>query len=479
MEQSVGTADRPLRVAIIGAGPAAFYAADSLFKQTALVCQIDMFNRFPTPFGLVREGVAPDHESIKTVTRVYDKTAANPNFRYFGNVTFGTDVHHKDLRPLYDQIIYAVGAQSDRKMGIPGEDLAGSFPATVFVGWYNGHPDYRDLDFDLSAERVAVVGNGNVAMDVARILVTSPDELARTDIADHALARLRQSQVREVVLLGRRGPVQASFTNPELKEFGELDGADVVVDPADLELDAASQEALASDKNATKNLETLRRYAAQTEHTRPRRITMRFLVSPMEILGQDGHVSAIKIEKNRLSVGSDGTLRAQGSGQFENLEIGLVFRSVGYRGVALSGVPFDDKTGTIANVAGRVTIMATAEAVPGEYVVGWAKRGPSGIIGTNKPDSAATVNAMIEDLPSLEPIADDRRDPALVEDLLKERGVPYITYTDWSVLNGAEVSRGKPQGRPRVKFTSVPEMLEVIKQGKPASVFTTPGQTPG
>lgn len=463
MAFSVGTQERPLRVAIIGAGPAAFYAAESLFKQTNLVCHIDMFNRLPTPFGLVREGVAPDHESIKAVTRIYDKTAANPNFRYFGNVTFGVDITHEDLKLLYDQIIYAVGAQSDRKMGIPGEDLEGSYPATIFVGWYNGHPDYCDLDFDLSHERVVVVGNGNVAMDVARILVSAPDELAKTDIADHALARLRQSKVREVVLLGRRGPAQASFTNPELKEFGELEGVDVIVDPADLELDEASLTNLDSDRNATKNVETLKRYVAKTERNAPRRIVMHFLASPIEVIGQDGRVQALKIEKNQLTPQSDGTLRAQGTGQFETIEAGLIFRSVGYRGVALKGVSYDEKTGTIPNVAGRVMNSAVSEAIPGEYVVGWAKRGPSGIIGTNKPDSAATVNAMVEDLPSLTPIADDKRDLGAIEQLLQERGLTYVTYQDWSKLNGVEVARGSEQGRPRVKVCSVPEMLAAIK----------------
>lgn len=470
MEQTIGTTARPLRVAIIGAGPAAFYAVDALFKQPGLLCQVDMFNRFPTPFGLVREGVAPDHESIKSVTRVYDKTAANPNFRYFGNVTFGKDVTLEEFLPLYDQIIYAVGAQSDRRMGIPGEDLVGSYPATVFVGWYNGHPDYCDLDFDLSCERVAVVGNGNVAMDVARILATAPEALATTDIANYALAKLHQSKIKEVVMLGRRGPVQAAFTNPELKEFGELEGVDVVVDPQDLELDGPSEEALATDKNATKNVATLRRYLEKTEYTQPRRVVFRFLTSPVEITGQDGRVTGLKIEKNRLELQKDGTLRATGTGQIETLEVGLVFRSVGYRGVALNGVPFDEKTGTIPNVAGRVINLATGETQPGQYVVGWAKRGPSGIIGTNKPDSLATVQAMVADLPEMAGIADDQRDPALVEQLLKEKGLDYVTYQDWLALNEHEVSQGKAQNRPRLKCTRVEEMLDIIKQAAASRV---------
>jgi ferredoxin--NADP+ reductase len=470
VEQTPGTAARPLRVAIIGAGPAAFYAVDALFKQPNLVCQVDMFNRFPTPYGLVREGVAPDHETIKTVTRVYDKTATNPNFRYFGNVTFGKDVHLDELLPLYDQVIYAVGAQSDRRMGIPGEDFEGSYPATIFVGWYNGHPDYCDLTFDLSCEKVAVVGNGNVAMDVARILVTDPEALATTDIADHALEALRQSKVKEVYLLGRRGPVQASFTNPELKEFGELEGVDVVVDPEDLELDAASEEALLTDKNATRNVTTLRRYLENTEYTKPRKVFFKFLTSPVEITGQDGKVSGLKVERNKLEVQSDGTLRAIGTGQTETLDVGLIFRSVGYRGVALNGVPFDEKTGTIPNVAGRVINLATGEQQAGQYVVGWAKRGPSGIIGTNKPDSLSTVQSMVADLAEMKGIDDSNRDPALIEQLLKDKGLDYVTFQDWQILNEHEVGQGKTRNRPRVKCTRVDEMLEIIRQGAASKV---------
>ncbi len=462
MEHKVGTTERPLRVAIIGAGPAGYYAAESLFKHTDLVCQIDMFNRLPTPFGLVREGVAPDHESIKAVTRIYDRISANPNFRYFGNVTFGKDILHEEIKHYYDQIIYAVGAQSDRKMGIPGEELDGSLPATILVGWYNGHPDYCDMQFDLSQERVVVVGNGNVAMDVTRILVTSPDELAKTDIADYALEALRHSKIREVVMLGRRGPAQAAFTNPELKEFGELEGVDVIVSKEELQLDEGSLAALESDKTARKNVETLRAYAERSPNPNNRRIVMRFLVSPIEILGENGQATAVTIEKNKLEPQTDGTLRPRGTGQYETLNTGLIFRSVGYRGVALPGVPFDESTGTIANVAGRVIQPNSGETRPGEYVVGWAKRGPTGIIGTNKPDSAATVTAMIEDLADLKPIKDEYRDPAKIEQLLQERQITYVSYEGWHKLNEIEVARGTEQGRPRVKITSVAEMMSLI-----------------
>jgi ferredoxin--NADP+ reductase len=465
VEQSLGTEARPLRVAIVGAGPAGFYAAEALLKQPNLVCSIDFFNRFPTPFGLVREGVAPDHQSIKAVTRIYDKIAADPRVRYFGNVTFGTDVRHEELKELYDQIIYAVGAQADRRMNIPGEELIDSYPATAFVGWYNGHPDYRDYEFDLTHERVVVVGNGNVAMDVTRILVTDPDELAKTDIADHALAALRASKVREVVMLGRRGPAQAAFTNAELKEFGELNGVKVDVDPADLELDEHSAASLAEDKIAAKNVEILRAFAARSDWQGERTIHMRFLVSPVEVLGENGQVAAVRIERNHLVLDENGGLRAKGTGTFEIVDAGMILRSVGYRGVPLKGVPFDEASFTITNIAGRVVHSTSGDPIPGEYVVGWAKRGPSGVIGTNKPDAVSTVAAMVADLPDLPGIADANRDAGKIEALLKQRKPDYVSYAGWKVLNDYELARGVEQGRPRVKVTRVPEMLEIIKRG--------------
>lgn len=465
MAPPLGTEARPLRVAIIGAGPAGFYAAEALLKQPGLVVSIDFLNRFPTPFGLVRQGVAPDHQSIKSVTRIYDKIAADPRVRYFGNVTFGVDVLREDLKPLYDTIIYAVGAQTDRHMNIPGEDLVGSYPATAFVGWYNGHPDYRDYHFDLSQERVVVVGNGNVAMDVTRILVTNPDELAKTDIADYAIAALRASNVREVVMLGRRGPAQAAFTNAELKEFGELENVRVELDPSDLQLDPDSEAALAEDKIAAKNVDLLRAYAARTDWSGEKTIRMRFLASPVEILGEAGHVAGVKIERNQLVADGRGGLRAKGMGQFETMTCGMVLRSVGYRGVPLKGVPFDEASYTIMNVAGRVTHASSGETIPGEYVVGWAKRGPSGVIGTNKPDAVSTVTAMIQDLPALTGIDDAKRDPNLVMELLKSRKPDYVTYADWKKLDAYELAAGVAQGRPRVKVTRVADMLDVIRKG--------------
>jgi ferredoxin--NADP+ reductase len=463
--EPLGTSARPLRVAVIGAGPAGLYAADALLKKPDLVVTVDVFNRFPTPFGLVRDGVAPDHQSIKAVARVLDRTLADPRVRLFGNVTFGVDLHHKELKRLYDQIVYAVGAQADRRMSIPGEDLPNSHAAISFVGWYNGHPDYRELPVDLSCKRAVVVGNGNVAMDVARMLVTSPDALGRTDIADHALQALRRSQVREVVVLGRRGAAQASFTTPELRELGRLEGVDVVVDPGDLELDPASQAVVEEDRTARANLKHLREYAARTERTAQRRIVLRFLASPVELVGRDGRITTLRAERNELAVDHYGGIRSRGTGRFDLIETGLVVRSIGYRTVPIEGVPFDPATSTVNNIAGQVVHPNTGEVVAGEYVVGWAKRGPTGRIGNNKPDAISTVEVMVTDLPELKGIRDDQRDPSRVEAALRRRGIDYTTYKDWQTLDGHELARGADQGRPRVKVTTVAEMLEVIGRG--------------
>ncbi len=462
----LATAARPLRIAIIGAGPAGLYAAQALLKQRDIVLTIDVFNRFPTPFGLVRDGVAPDHQSIKAVIRVFDKILMDPRVRFFGNVTYGVDIHHRELKQFYDQIIYAVGAQADRRMSIPGEDLPNSLPAISFVGWYNGHPDYRDLPIDLSCERAVVVGNGNVAMDVTRILVTSSDALLKTDIASHALEKLRQSKVREVLVLGRRGAAQASFTTPEVKELGKLEGVDVLVDPQNIQLDAVSRVEVEEDRTAKANLKYLHEYAARTKHTASRRITLRFLASPVEIIDMNRRITALRIEQNELVVDSNGGLRSKGTGQFEIIEAGLVLRSIGYRTVPIEGVPFDPATSTINNVAGQIVHPNTGDVVRGEYVVGWAKRGPTGLIGNNKPDSAATVQSMLADLPFLRGSRDDHHDLSQIEAFLRERDIDYVTYRDWQILDRYEVACGRDQGRPRIKVTTIPEMMEIIHQGR-------------
>ena len=454
----------PLRVAIIGAGPAGFYAADHLFKKTGSAVEIDMFDRLPTPYGLVRAGVAPDHQKIKTVTRVFDRIAARPNFRFYGNVEFGKHITLADLREHYHQVLYATGAQSDRRLGIPGEELQGCHSATEFVAWYNGHPDYRDRHFDLSQERVAVVGVGNVAVDVARILCRTVDELAKTDIADHALEALSHSRVREVYLLGRRGPAQAAFTNSEIKELAELADAEVVVQPQEVELDELSQAMLQRDPDPAtiKKVEILRGYALQKPAGKSRRLIIRFLVSPVAIIGDGaGRVVGMRLVKNVLYT-ENGTLRARPTDWFEELPVGLVFRSVGYRGVALPGVPFDESWGIIPNQQGRVIEPDTEAPRVGEYVTGWIKRGPKGLIGTNKSDAAETVVCMVEDWQKDLTLNPSWPEAAAVEALVRQRQPHYFTYADWQRLDELEVARGKAVGRPRVKFTSVEEMLTAL-----------------
>ena len=455
--------NRP-RVAIVGAGPAGFFAAEALLKGGDPVA-IDLINRMPAPYGLVRDGVAPDHQAIKSVARVYARILAREEVRYFGNVTLGEDIGVDDLRARYDQIVYAVGAQSDRRLRIPGEDLEGSHAAFDFVGWYNGHPDFRGTRFDLGCEHVVVVGNGNVAIDVARILVLSLDRLARTDIADHALAGLRHSRVKRVTLLGRRGPAQASFTNPELREFGRLDGVSAEVDGRELELDAVSEAAIEGDAVKTRNMATLRGYAESAPGDGDRVVRFRFLVSPLEIVGEDGRVAGVRIERNRLVAGEDGYMRAEGTGETGIVPCGMVVRSVGYRGKPLPVVPFDVRRGIVPNEGGRGGRGAgRVEVVPGEYVVGWAKRGPSGVIGTNKADAAATVALMREDLGAGVAVRTAGRAPDLV-DLLRERGVHWVDHEGWKRLDAHETASGKAEGRPRVKLCSVAEMLEVA--GRP------------
>ncbi len=460
-----GSAASPLRVAIVGSGPAAFYAAEHLLKRNDLVVEIDMFDRLPTPFGLVRGGVAPDHQKIKSVAAAFEKIATDPRFRFYGYVEFGKDVALADLRDHYHQIVYATGAQTDRRMGIPGEDLRGSHPATEFVAWYNGHPDYQDCQFDLQQERVAVVGVGNVAVDVARILCRTPEELATTDISDRALEALRQSRVKEVYMLGRRGPAQAAFTNPEIKELGELPGADIVILPDEVQLDELSRAALekSQDRATQKKVEILQGYGLRTSSGKPRRLILRFLVSPVELIGNAaGQVVAMRLVKNDLHATAAGTLQPRPTDKFEELPVGLVFRSVGYKGVPLAGVPFNEDWGVILNDKGRVLDPDTRRPVLGEYAAGWVKRGPTGVIGTNKPDAAETVISMLEDLAQGAVLAPAHPEAAAAEALIRQRQPSYVSYADWRRLDELEVGRGRVAGRPRVKFTRVEEMLAAL-----------------
>jgi ferredoxin--NADP+ reductase len=464
-----GTARAPLRVAIVGAGPTGYYAADALFRQSGLVVEIDMYDRVPTPYGLVRAGVAPDHQKIKSVTASFDKVAAHPRFRFFGCVEVGRHVSVDELRAHYHMVLYTTGAQTDRRMGIPGEDLRNSHPATEFVAWYNGHPDYRNLTFDLSQERAAIVGVGNVAVDVARILCRTPEELAATDIADHALEALRASRVREVYLLGRRGPAQAAFTNPELKELGELADADVLAVPEEVELDDLSRAAVerSGDRATQKKVEILRAYARRRPAGKGRRLILRFLVSPVEVLDDGaGAVGGLRLVRTKLYATDTGTLQPKPTGEFEDLRVGLVFRSVGYRGVPLAGVPFNEQWGVILNEKGRVLDLERKEPVVGEYTAGWIKRGPTGVIGTNKPDAAETVACMLEDLAQdryLRPASPSRD---TVERLVRQRQPHCLSYADWLRLDEVELARGREAGRPRVKFTRIDDMLAALGRGE-------------
>ena len=424
-----------------------------------------MLDRLPTPYGLVRAGVAPDHQKIKAVTAAFDKVAAHPRFRFFGGVELGRHLSVDDLRAHYHMIIYTTGAQTDRRMGIPGEDLQRSHAATEFVAWYNGHPDYRDLTFDLSQERAAVVGVGNVAADVARILSRTPEELAATDIADYALEALSASRIREVYVLGRRGPAQAAFTNPEVRELGELAGADVSAIPEEVELDELTRQALerAPDRATQKKVEILKEFSRRAPTGKPKRLVMRFLVSPVELLDDGrGGVGRMRLVKNRLYATATGTLQPKATGEFDELSVGLVFRSVGYRGVPLPGVSFNDDWGVILNEKGRVLDSQTKQPLVGQYTAGWIKRGPTGVIGTNKPDAAETVSGMLEDLARDIHLRPADPTPQAVERMVRERQPQYLSYQDWLKLDDIETGRGKETGRPRVKFTRVKDMLAAL-----------------
>ena len=447
-----------LRVAVVGSGPAGFYAAAALLGADP-PAEVDMFERLPTPWGLVRLGVAPDHPKLKTVSRAFERTAERPGFRFLGNVQVGRDISHAELVDLYDAIVYAVGAQSDRRLGIPGEDLPGSWSATELVAWYNGHPDFQEVQFDLDVERGVVIGNGNVALDVARMLALGRDDLAPTDATDASIEAIAGSSIRDIVVVGRRGPAQVAFTTPELQEMGELADADVVVDhPADLEFDSELEAGL--DTHARRNLEVLREFAARAPSGKPKRVRFLFYRSPVALHG-DGRVEAVELVRNRLEPNERGVLRAVATDDREMLRCGIVFRSVGYRGIPLPEVPFDERRGTIRNDRGRV-LDHEARPVAGVYCAGWIKRGPTGVIGTNKKDATETVELLLEDarggrLPSKD------ADAAAVDALLAARGVGVILYAGWTSIDELERSAGEPLGRPRVKLCTWDDLVEAAQ----------------
>ncbi|MCV7379304.1 NADP oxidoreductase [Mycobacterium alsense] len=448
-------------IAIVGSGPSGFFAAASLLKAADasedIDVAVDMVEMLPTPWGLVRSGVAPDHPKIKSISKQFEKTAEDPRFRFFGNVVVGEHIEARELAERYDAVIYAVGAQSDRSLNIPGEDLPGSVAAVDFVGWYNAHPHFEHCSPDLSCTRAVVVGNGNVALDVARILVTDPDVLARTDIADHALESLRPCGVDEVVIIGRRGPLQTAFTTLELRELADLEGVDVIVDPAQLK-GITDDDAAAAGKTTKQNFKVLRDYAQRAPRPGHRRIVFRFQTSPIEIKG-DGKVESIVLGRNELVSDESGRVAAKDTGEREELPAQLVVRSVGYRGVPTPGLPFDDKNATIPNTGGRV------EGRRNEYVVGWIKRGPTGVIGTNKKDSQDTVDTLLEDLAGSKERADRADFPADHADKLAEwlasRQPKLVTSAHWQAIDRHERAAGEPHGRPRVKLPNLAELLRI------------------
>lgn len=434
---------------MIGSGPAGFYAADALLRATPS-SDVDLYERLPVPYGLVRYGVAPDHQTIKRVQVAFERTAAQPGFRFLGNVEVGRDVSVAELLSGYHAVLFATGAAQDRRLDIPGEDLEGSYAATSFVGWYNGHPDFVDSKFALDAERAVIVGMGNVALDVARILLHDRDELAKTDISSAALVALRASPVREVVLLGRRGPAQAAFDQGELEAIADLPGVGLVMDG-----DVSFEDEADLPPAARKNLAYLARLKLQGPGDAERVLRLRFLVSPIEIVGEAGRVTGLRVEDNRL-VGKGPHVRAEPTGNVSELATGLVIRSVGYRGVGIPGLPFDSKRNVIPSSAGRVTDLA-GEPQPGLYTSGWIKRGPSGLIGTNKACSKETVDLLLRDSEALRARALSLE--ADVPALLASRGVRVVGFADYQRIEAAEKARGAELGKVRDKLERVPDML--------------------
>ncbi len=454
---SLGNENNPLRVAIVGSGPSGFYATEALIKSELNV-EIDLIERLPAPFGLVRSGVAPDHPKLKQAIEVYKKIAQNPQFNFVGNVTVGKDVKAEELQETHHAVIYTCGAETDRKLGIPGEDLQGSYTATEFVGWYNGHPDYRDRTFDLSHETAIVIGQGNVAADVSRILAKSVDELKHTDISQHALDALAESKIKTIYVVGRRGPAQAKFASKELKEFLEIQNCRAYIDPKELELNATSQQELEmkEGRGNKKNVEIFQKFAESEDAGKPRTCISTFLKSPIRLEG-NGRLEKVVFEHNVLD-GEPFKQSCKGTGETMEIECGILFRSIGYNGVPIPGVPFYDRWGTIPNEEGRITSEQGGDVVTGLYTAGWIKRGPSGIIGTNRACAVESVDKLLEDISKLD--ADKPGRIALYK-ILDANGAKHINYPQWEKIDAAEVAAGEPKDKPREKFTRRDEMLAI------------------
>lgn len=447
----------PFHIAIVGSGPSGFYAAEALFRS-GLDVAVDMFEKLPTPFGLVRSGVAPDHQKLKQPIQVFDGIAREPRFTFVGNVSVGAHITVEELRSAYHAVIFACGAQVDRRMDIPGEDLVGSHTATEFVGWYNGHPDFRDRTFDLDQEVVAIIGQGNVAVDVCRILMRPVADLKTSDIAEHALDALSRSRVREVHIIGRRGPVQAKFTSKELRELASLPSVSANVEADELILSEACKSELASASKAAvaKNFEIFQSLVRDSKPDAKKRIHFRFLASPVAIRGCD-KVEGISLVCNHLAGLPSQQIAIPTDKKFD-LPCGLVFRSIGYKGLPIAGLPFDDLRGVVPNEFGRIT--SQGGAIPGLFVTGWLKRGPSGVIGTNRADSLETVDALLKDLSQ----GEVKLAPGLgaILPVIQLRTEKIVRYADWLNIDASEVERGKVSGKPREKFTRVEEMLSHV-----------------
>src|SRR5699024_553310 len=450
-----------LRVAVVGAGPSGLYALRSLLEAERTV-SVDVFDRLPAPYGLVRYGVAPDNQKMKSVIRVLRGSfEGDDDVRFLGNVSFGEDITIADLRAHYDAIIYATGTQGDRRLGIPGEELPGSYGAKEFVNWYCGHPDAAGRDFTLHGPQVAVVGAGNVALDVARMLAKSTEEIAGTDVPDRVLESFRNNTITDIHLLSRRGPAQMKFTPVELREMGELINADILIDQDTLRLGDEEEEQVAANRQQRKNLSMLREWAERTPEGKPRRVRMHFWSSPVRILGEN-EVTGVVVERNTL--GDDGKVR--GTGEYQTLPVSMVLAAVGYQARPLPEVPFDEYNSTVRHEHGRV-LDEDGAPVAGEYVTGWAKRGATGVIGTNKNDAAETVNSLLTDLDEGRATVNTARE-AMTE-LLTARGVDYVSWEGWLRIDTHETRLGEKQNRPRVKIPDVPSMLEFSRDGNAAA----------